>query len=83
MMKLLTEIKHLFVPIAIEETLTRELYKAKHDLLKAEEAAELYTALTGVYKGRVARLTGALAGIDSVDALPNLPADLRVVTRAK
>lgn len=81
MKQLISGIKRWFVPISLEDTLKQELYKAQQDLLRAEEHAELYTALTGVYKGRVARLSQKLNDQPPVDTLPKLSADLHVVTR--
>lgn len=55
-MSFFEKIKEMFLPVTLETTLDREMYKAKNDLLKAEELSELYTALTCVYRARISRL---------------------------
>jgi hypothetical protein len=61
-MNLMAELKKMFVKPSVKQVLDSELHQAQMDLLTAEAHAEMYKALSLVYRTRIARIRQNLKG---------------------
>jgi len=61
-MNLIAELKKMFIKPSVKQVLDGELHQAQMDLLTAEAHAEMYKALSLVYRTRIARLRQNMKG---------------------
>ena len=61
-MNLIAELKKMFIKPSVKQVLDSVLHQAQMDLLTAEAHAEMYKALSIVYRTRIARIRQNLKG---------------------